>query len=524
MKQKSVGTAETRYSQLKSDRAPYLKRARDCAKLTLPMLIPEEGTNRVSRFKTPFQGVGARGVNNLASKLLLALLPPNSPFFRLVVDRLVLQQEGQEELKTEIEQALADIEKATMEDIETSGDRVVIFETLKHLIVGGNSLLYVGEDGTRMYPLTQYVIKRDPMGNTLEIVIHEVVSPDALDPDFLPKLRTKSDYKNRTQNEKTIHLYTHVKRIKNEWHVYQECLGETIPGTTGTFPIDALPFIPLRFNSIDGEDYGRSYVEEYLGDLTSLEGLTQAIVEGSAAAAKMLILVDPNGTTRAKTIAEAPNGAVREGKAADVTTLHLDKFADFRVAYEAIGRIEQRMEFAFLLNTSIQRNGERVTAEEIRYMAGELEDALGGVYSILSQEFQLPYVNVRLNRLQRSGKLPELPKDIVKPTIVTGVEALGRGHDRSKLVQFIGTIGQALGPEGLGRYIHPDEVIARLAVADGIDPEGLVKTKEEIAQEQQQAMMAQMVETLGPDAMRMAAQGVAMPTAQTANPAPQGEG
>ncbi|MGE9294777.1 MAG: ExeA family protein, partial [Puniceicoccales bacterium] len=47
----------------------------------------------------------------------------------------------------------------------------------------------------------------------VEIVIHEVVSPDALDPDFLPKLRTKSDYKNRTQNEKTIHLYTHVKRI-----------------------------------------------------------------------------------------------------------------------------------------------------------------------------------------------------------------------------------------------------------------------------------------------------------------------
>lgn len=525
MSNKSVGTAETRYSQLKADRAPFIQRAKDCAKLTLPMLIPEEGVTRQTKVKTPFQGVGARGVNNLASKLLLALLPPNSPFFRLMVDRMVLQQEQQEELKTEIEQALSNVEKAVMEDIETSGDRTVIFEALKHLIVSGNALLYVGEDGTKVYPLARFVVKRDPMGNVLEIVIHEIIAPDALEPQFLAKLKSKGDYKSRSQNDKTLHIYTHVKLRQGQWHVYQECMGETIPGTTGTFPKDACPFIPLRFNRIDGEDYGRSYVEEYLGDLKSLEGLMQAIVEGSAAAAKVLILVDPNGTTRAKTIAEAPNGAVREGSANDVSTIQLDKYADFRVAYQAVERIEQRLEFAFLLNTSIQRNGERVTAEEIRYMAGELEDALGGVYSILSQEFQLPYVNVRLNRLQRSGKLPDLPKEIVKPTIVTGVEALGRGHDRSKLVQFIGAIGQVLGPEGIGRYIHPDEVIARLAVSDGIDPEGLVKTKEEIAQEQQQAMMAQMAERLGPEAMRMMQNGAAGMAEQAAAPsAPQGEG
>ena len=34
----------------------------------------------------PYQSVGSRGVNNLASKLLLLLFPPNSPFFRLSVD------------------------------------------------------------------------------------------------------------------------------------------------------------------------------------------------------------------------------------------------------------------------------------------------------------------------------------------------------------------------------------------------------------------------------------------------------
>ena len=31
--------------------------------------------------------------------------------------------------------------------------------------------------------------------------------------------------------------------------------------------------MPLRMIRVDGENYGRSYAEEYLGDLKSLEGI-----------------------------------------------------------------------------------------------------------------------------------------------------------------------------------------------------------------------------------------------------------
>lgn len=515
----SQGNVEGRYSQLKAERGPYLQRAKDAAKLTLPMLAPHETTTKVTKVSTPYQGVGARGVNNLASKLLMALLPPNSPFFRLHVDEFLLEQEGSEEFKTELETALGKVERAIMQEIETSSDRVAIFEALKHLIVSGNVLLYVGEDGLRVFTLGRFGIVRDPMGNPLEMVTHEQVSPAALEPEFLAKLKTKDDYKDRTNNEKVINIYTQIIRKGEKWEVHQEALGETIPGSKGSYPLDVCPWIPLRFNRIDGEDYGRGYVEEYLGDLKSLEGLTKAVVDGSAAAAKVLILVNPNGTTRSKTVASAPNLAVREGNADDVSVMQMQKFHDFRTAYQAMERIEQRLEFAFLLNTSIQRKGERVTAEEIRFMAGELEDALGGVYSILSQEFQLKYVNRRRHMLTRDGRLPELPKDIIKPSIVTGLEALGRGHDRNKLISFFSTLGQTLGPEALQQYVHADEAIARLAVSDGIDPLGLIKTKEEIQAEMQQAQMQQMAQSLGPEAMKQ--MGAAAQAGEA--PAPEGE-
>ena len=80
----SMGTAEQRYRQLEQTRQSYLDRARDCAELTIPSLIPPDVHNETSDLYTPFQGIGARGVNNLASKLSLALLLK----MRLLVPRL----------------------------------------------------------------------------------------------------------------------------------------------------------------------------------------------------------------------------------------------------------------------------------------------------------------------------------------------------------------------------------------------------------------------------------------------------
>ena len=64
-------TIEGRYNQYARDRELFLERGRDCAQFTIPTLIPDEGHTSTSRFSTPYQGIGARGVNNLASKLLL---------------------------------------------------------------------------------------------------------------------------------------------------------------------------------------------------------------------------------------------------------------------------------------------------------------------------------------------------------------------------------------------------------------------------------------------------------------------
>ena len=102
----------------------------------------------------------------------------------------------------------------------------------------------------------------------------------------------------------------------------------------------------------------------------------------------------------------------------------------------------------------------------------------------------IPYLNRKLLVLQRTGELPRIPKDLVNPTIVAGINALGRGQDRESLTQFITTIAQTIGPEAMMSLLNADEVVKRLAAAQGIDVLNLVKSMDQQNAEQQQQQQA----------------------------------
>lgn len=504
----SATTIAGEYSRLESDRNAYLNRARECAVLTIPMLVPPVVKGGSVKYKTPYQGVGARGLNNLSSKLLLALFPPSQPFFRLSVDDEVLDALGKS--KGDAEDALSIIEKRIVSEVNSSSIRVQLFEGIKQLVVAGNVLLYLPPSTTslRVFRLDRYVVARDPMGSVVRIITKEDVSVHVLDAKIREELGLDKPDPNANSEEvidndaEEVAVFTMIQLSDSgRWEVSQEVEGKIIESTKTSYPKDKSPWMALRLISVDNEDYGRSYVEEYLGDLKSLEGLTKAIVEASAAAAKMLIFVAPNGTTRKRNVAEAANLAVLEGNAADVTMLRTDKQGDFRVAMEVAQSISERLSYAFMLNSAVQRKGDRVTAEEIRYMASELEDALGGIYSVLAQELQLPLVSLLMTRMQRQRKIPALPKGMVKPTITTGMEALGRTADLQKLDMFIQSSGQTLGAEVIAKFLNVDEYFKRRAAALQIDTKGLINTQADVEKKAQQEQMMQMAQAAIPNAV-----------------------
>ena len=506
------------YNKLATDRSQFLDTAVECSELTLPYLISDDLSSKYNhrRLTQPWQSVGAKAVVTLAAKLMLALLPPQTTFFKLQVRDDKLGEELPPEQRSELDLAFSKMERMVMDYIAASSDRVVVHQALKHLIVSGNALIFMGKDGLKNFPLNRFVVRRDGNGNVLEIVTKELISRKVLGLD-LPKPKPDSaNDEGQGSNGDDVEVYTRVmlESKSGRWVWYQEVDDLIIPDSRSTAPKNASPWLPLRFNTVDGEDYGRGRVEEFIGDLRSLEGLSQALVEGSAAAAKVVFLVSPSSTTKPKTIADAGNGAIVQGRPEDVAVIQVGKTADFSTASQMAQQLERRIGEAFMqLNV---RQSERTTAEEVRLTQMELEQQLGGLFSLLTVEFLIPYLNRTLLVLQRSKEIPALPKGLVRPSIVAGVNALGRGQDRESLTAFIGTIAQTLGPEALMKFLNASEAIKRLAAAQGIDILNLVKTEEQMAQEQQQAMQAQQMQALTEQAGQLAGSPMADPSKNAA--------
>ena len=175
------------------------------------------------------------------------------------------------------------------------------------------------------------------------------------------------------------------------------------------------------------------------------------MVEAAAISAKIVFMVNPASTTRARSIAQAENGDVINGNSADVTTLQASKGADMNVAFQAAQNIEQRLAFAFNLLDNALPAGGRTTATEINHLISSLEKVLAGTYAMLSSEFARPLVRIIVNRLTEEKKIPELPKE-VKLIISTGVSSLGRASDLERLQQFVGMATQ-MTPEAYGQVV-----------------------------------------------------------------------
>ena len=527
-------TAQAIYHSLVSERNQWLDRARRSASLTIPYLIPRSnspGMENVDSFVLPWNGLGQRGTNNLASKLLIAILPPTEAFFRFTLDPVEMEKQEAAmadqgmtpdqiaEAKSETELALNKLELSLLRSIETSNDRVVVHEALMHLIVAGNIMIHIGEDGLVAYPLNRYVLQRDATGEPIVGVICENMAIDQLpkgirealedDEEKFAGMLDEVDPIGTSNPEKTIDIYTCINWNDESVTWWQEINNKEVDGTRGSCKRSVSPFLPLRMSSYQASSYGPGYVESAcIADLQTAEALSQAVTECALVSAQVKHLVRPAGVTNAKDLADSPNGAYLPGNEGDVFTLRTDKGSDINVAFTALQRIEQRLAASFML--AQMRDAERVTAEEVRITTLLTEQSLGSVYAILTSEFQAPYIRKRLDMYMREGGMGSLPDGLVQPMVSVGLAGVGRGNDLEKTARFMQILQQSIGPEGMAKYINNSELIKRLSSSMGISPLGLVKSEQQIAQEAQQAQQQAMQQQLAanPQGMAAAAQTV----------------
>lgn len=212
-------TLKQQYIQLEAKRANALEKAREASMLTIPSLYCDKD---FSSYPNPNQSTGAVGVNNLASKIAITLLPPNSPFFRWIGDTILLKKQAeqagveQEIYEQDFNKNLSALAEYVKDSIEEAGDRVVVGEGIKHLIIGGN-VLYVDKlhDNLVYYSLNRYVVKRDYSGNVLKAITKESVGFETLPKEVQSKIKAKYPNENDI-NTKEFDIFTGFIRSDNK--------------------------------------------------------------------------------------------------------------------------------------------------------------------------------------------------------------------------------------------------------------------------------------------------------------------
>jgi len=482
------GSGSSRYERLQETRNGLEFIWRDCSALTLPYVFPDEEKDPQQEYSTPYNSIGPASVNNLASKLLMALLPASGNFFRLLPHSEVSDQLSPED-KAALDKELSNIERGINALIDTQALRVPMYEALKLLIITGNVLLYkVKGGGMKVFNPYEYVVSRDYVGNVVEIVIKEKISKYVLPKEVLETLEDNKDFEDARDE---VYIYTSVvRKDKSKFIVYQEICDTIVEGSVKEHKLEECPYITLRWTNTFNEAYGRGLVEQYLGDLRSLEGLSKIMLDGSGIASKYVFGLRPASSTKMEDLVAAHNGDVILGDLErDVTILQTNKAADLQVPFALMQQLELRLNRAFLNVQGGVRDSERTTAVEVRATIAELEAALGGTYSVLAQEFQLPLLTLLLKEVN--------PKvlDITTPSIVTGASAISRERDLQNLTYLVQSLAQ-LGPEVLMQNLKIDGYLSQVAAALGIDPATVVKSPEEkqAEQEQQMAMQQQMMQ------------------------------
>lgn len=492
------------YMRMSAEREPFLETARKASALTIPSVVPPESLSNGSALPAPHDSLGTRGVGNIVSKLVLTMFPSDVPFFRLeptpqVVSEFQAELGDQANVHGALREAFSQAESDSKILFENYSLRETASTALETLIISGNSVLNWESADTVVFGLDQFVVQRDSGGQLLKMIIEERTSKELIDPEYLGDSEESTD-------DKPIPVYTGIElRDDDKYHVWQEINEMLVANSEATYTEEDLPYIHLRWRTVKGESYGRGLVEDVLGWLEKLNALANLLSDGALLAARVIFLLDPGSAISLDRLTKAVTGDVIEGNAEDVSTLQVQKEFDFQTPRAHYGDLHRHLSLAFLLNTAIQRDAERVTAEEIRFMSQELEAAYGGAYSLLSQTFQRFLARFLLKDLKVDSSI----KEFADLSIVTGYNGLSRNFEYQKMGIFL----QALQALPQDPYLNQREVREQLGLLLGIDTKNLLKSEEQVQQEMQQQMLQQAAVESAPGVAREAVKTGEQPNA-----------
>lgn len=453
---------------------------------TLPQLMADvtESKGRPAVVERDYQEIGALLVNHLATKLARLEFPTNQSFFFVELSRSLMQDARERGLSDQDLQAgIARMEQDACKRLFMNASYAQLILALKHLIVTGNVLLHRDTDNAKItaYGIQSFAVRRDGRGTMLDCVLREGTYVEALHPDIQDALRRK-DRTKYSRPECGVDLYTRIQRKRQGdvegYEVTQEV--DTLPvGEASWYPAHLCPWFAPTWSLIAGEHYGRGMVEDYAGGFAKLSDLSEAHALYSIEMMRVVHLVGASAGTDIDDLQGAETGEYLRGDPSQVQAHESGDAMKLEQTAREIERVFTRLSKAFMYQANV-RDAERVTAYELQRDAQEAENALGGVYSALSDGLQVPLAHVLLYET-KPEMLPGLSTGEVKLDITAGIPALGRSTDVQNLLMASQELATVLPIAQMDKRFSLQRITDLVLAGRSVDTSKIFFSKEEQA-------------------------------------------
>lgn len=490
-------TLAGKWMEMDGYKGDMLTRFEQYARWTVPSIFPMDDQ---SRKETPQESeksnvaIGARLVNHLAHRIVDTMFPNDKPFFAVALTpeaKREFEETATQEEKNVLDTGLIEAENAAMRNLNLTAYRPVAVNAVSLQIVTGNALIYRMPDDQRVvYSVRDYCVTREIGGKIREVMLRDAKTFGSLSETIQSRIKAGpkgKEYKHDTP----VELFTYYWWKGGKWHMRQAVEDFEIKEARTSYKKADFPCLVLAWNIGRGDHYGRGLVEDYAVSFHNIDVMTEAMIDLIGVAADIKFLVNDMSSFDVDAWNNAKRGEYVPGKEGDITVPQFKFAVEVQFIGEAIAKLERELAQAFLLSSAGVRDAERVTAEEIRFFAREIESAFGGLYSRLALDWQKKEAEYQLSQIDFNSYLSD-GSEAFETVVTTGLESLSREGKLDSLRLAIADL-QMLDavPEQLREAINPVAFADFIFRNRNVDGKDFLYSQEQFNANRQQAVKEQ---------------------------------
>lgn len=476
-----------------SDREWYESQWQDCYDYAMPSRRGFEAqTPGQDRMDKVFDETAIVALQEFASTMQQGMVPAFGKWFRFEPGSLV--PEGQRE---SVQNDLDKVGEYVLEVLANSTFPQETHEMFQELGIGTGAMFVDELAGSIIFksiPLTDFALKLSPFGWVDGVYRSRTLTArEAIllwgDLELPTYIREKAAGEPQDA-EPSVQFIEATERLYDEpmvesWRYTITDVSETTTFVDRTERGDGSGFwLTPRWTTASEEVYGRGPLMNALPAIKTCNLTMQLILENAEVAIEGIWQADDDGTVNVDTI-KLLSGTIVPRMPGSRGLEQLVNNSKFDVGQLVLGDMRHNikkalynMEFGALDKTPL-------SATEVSLRESKLAELIGPAYGRIHSEFIQPLLLRVVYLLRRMGRieLPRVDGREVRIVAKTPMARAYRAQDITRLTNFVATVGNFVGPEGLPGHINFAGLIAKLEGLYEI-PRGIVITPAEKARAQ----------------------------------------